>query len=220
MAGFVFAATGRQVFRIQAGGDDGGLEEIAVHAGNGVGVDHIGGAGGDNHILELVRRGGFRGVDEACADVAHVDAQRARCRQAAAVADTAAQQQSAIEHGADFRNKSERVDPPGVAAGAGRHQDQAINAGLDGLFRVTAGGHVMEHQTAPAMDLVDQFRNRAKRGDDQRHLVLFADLEVFFDPRVVAVDDQVDAIGRVNRRVQTFLDLEQPVIETFGATLI
>ena len=78
----------------------------------------------------------------------------------------------------------------------------------------------MEHQTAPAMDLVDQFRNRAKRGDDQRHLVLFADLEVFFDPRVVAVDDQVDAIGRVNRRVQTFLDLEQPVIETFGATLI
>ena len=92
-----------------------------------------------------------------------------------------------------------------MSAGAGRHRDDAVDAGFRRLLGMTQADHVVKDQTTIAVHGLDQIGHRAERGDDQRHLVLDGDLKIGLHPRIGAVHDQVDAerrgIGRARSAV-------------------
>ena len=83
-----------------------------------------------------------------------------------------------------------------MAAGAGRHQDQAVGALLDRLVREFLVDDVVEDDAAPVMRGLVQLFAGAERGDDHRHLVLLAKREIRIEPVVGAVHDLVDGERR------------------------
>ncbi len=107
-----------------------------------------------------------------------------------------------------------------MAARARRNRDQACRA----LFNSFAGkaviNHVVHRHTAPSGDSGVQVFARAKRGDDDGHLPLFARHHVLFPTVVGLVDDLVDGIGCRRKvrivaipRGQFFGDLVDPLIQ-------
>ena len=112
---------------------------------------------------------------------------------------------------------------PRVAAGTRGHGDQAIGALLHGLAREPVVDDVVKHHAAVTMHGLVHVFTRAQRGDDHRHLVLDAHLEVVLEPVVALVHDLVDGerrgrlIGvRAVVRVQRLGDLGQPFVELGG----
>lgn len=111
-----------------------------------------------------------------------------------------------------------------MAAGAGRHQDQAVHAGLQGLLGMAQVDHVVQHDAAVAVHrLHDLGRRRAQAGDEDRHLVLDAHAHVVLEPHVRLVDDLVHRDRADHRlrmpfamRGQLVLDLREPAVEQFG----
>jgi hypothetical protein len=73
----------------------------------------------------------------------------------------------------------------------------------------------VQHQTAPFVHRRVHVLTRTQRRDDQRHAVLATHLEVFFEPRIGLVNDQVDRERRAaaDRR---FGDLMQPLVQLTG----
>ena len=65
-----------------------------------------------------------------------------------------------------------------MAAGAGRHRDDAVGALLDRLARELVVDHVVQHHAAIGVHRVVQVLPRAQRSDDHRHLVLHAQREI------------------------------------------
>ena len=61
-----------------------------------------------------------------------------------------------------------------MAACAMADQNQPIHPGLDGFFGVPDRGHVMKHQAAISVHLLDHSVGRMQAGNDQRHLELSA----------------------------------------------
>ena len=106
-----------------------------------------------------------------------------------------------------------------MAAGTGRHRDQPVHTGLDGLGGVTEIDHIVKYQAAIIMHRADQFRNGTKRGDDKRDPVAGDHLQLFLQNIIAAMHDQIDAEGR--RRAagpgldggQTFANDGQPFIQ-------
>ncbi|MNV47970.1 hypothetical protein D3C71_1398550 [compost metagenome] len=105
-----------------------------------------------------------------------------------------------------------------MAARTRAHQDQAVHAGLQRLFGMADGGHVMENLAAPVVHALDQVAGRAKTGDDQRHAVAGAHGQVLLQAVVGLVNDLVDRERRdggagVGLAVggQAGLDFVQPV---------
>ncbi len=86
-----------------------------------------------------------------------------------------------------------------MAAGPGGDQDQAVGALLDRLVREFLVDHVVKNDAAPAMGGLIELLARAKRGDDDRHLVLFAERKVLFEPVVRTVHDLIDGERRRRR---------------------
>jgi hypothetical protein len=82
-----------------------------------------------------------------------------------------------------------------MAAGAGRHGDQAVGALLDGLV-ANFVDDVVQHDAAPGVHGLVHVLARAQDGDDDRHLVLGAHLHVVLQPVVALVHDLVDGEGR------------------------
>ena len=83
-----------------------------------------------------------------------------------------------------------------MAPGARADRDQAIGALLKRLAGKADIDDVMHGETAIGMDGIVDFHPRAQRGDDQRHLVLHAHLDIVFQPVVGSVHDLVDREGR------------------------
>ena len=69
-------------------------------------------------------------------------------------------------------HQRERAHGAGVAAGAGAHRDQPVDAGRRRLLGVAHVDHVVEDEAAVAVHRVDHLLDGAERGDHQRHLVL------------------------------------------------
>ena len=138
-----------------------------------------------------------------------------------AVVEAAGEQQGLVEELADLGDQGERAPGPGMPAGAGGHCDQPVDPGLSGLFRMAAGGHVVEHQAAIAVHRIDHFAHRPQAGDDDGHAVLHAQRKVRLQARVAVVDDEVHRVGRRLRGVgQAGLDLFQPGLEAAALALV
>ena len=86
-----------------------------------------------------------------------------------------------------------------MSAGAGAHQDQPVDARFRRLACVAHVDHVVEHDAAVGMDGATTSRGALQAGDDDRHLVAHADLEVVLQPVVGLVHDLVDREGRYSR---------------------
>ena len=105
-----------------------------------------------------------------------------------------------------------------------RHDDQAIDARLQRLLRMAHIDHVMKDHAAVAVHGIHDFaRRRAQRGDDDRHLVLYAGFHVLHQAPVGAVRNLVDRnrphrLARVGRPVsiQIRLHLVQPLAQQLG----
>lgn len=107
--------------------------------------------------------------------------------------------------------------PPAPAA----TRDQAIDSGFCGFLRVPARGHVMKHQAAVAVYGVHDFLDRSQAGDDDRHFVLDADLQIGLQARIAVVHDQVHCVGgRVLQCAQPRLDLFEPGLEATAFALV
>ena len=113
-----------------------------------------------------------------------------------------------------------------MAAGAGAHRDQPVDAGFRGLAGVAHVDHVVEHQPAIALHRADQLLHGAERGDDQRHLVLDRKLEVGLHARIALVHDEIDAERRAGLAgvaldaVEPLADLDQPGLVVFARAVV
>jgi hypothetical protein len=87
-----------------------------------------------------------------------------------------------------------------VAAGSGGDKDQAIGAFLDRLVGEFLVDHVVKNDAAPAVGCLVELLARAKRSDDDRHLVLFAERQIMVEPVVGTMHDLVDG-ERGRRRI-------------------
>ena len=134
--------------------------------------------------------------------------------------DRARQRDRAVEPLPCLRHEGERRNLAGMAAGAGRDQDQTVGALLDRLVREFLVDHVVKYDAAPAMRGLVEFFARAERGDDHRHLVLLAKREILIEPVVGLVHDLVHRERRrrpLGMRLvvggEFFLDPRQPFVE-------
>ena len=71
-----------------------------------------------------------------------------------------------------------------MPARAGGHGDQPVHARQRRLFSVVDIRHVVQHDAPVAMHLLDDGGNRAKRCDDDRDLVLYAEIQIGLQPDV------------------------------------
>ncbi|CFN74999.1 Uncharacterised protein [Bordetella pertussis] len=210
----------RQVGRVQAGGHDAGFQVVAGNAGEKRRVQHVGRARVDDGLLVGLGGIGLGGRDEARTHIGEVGPRGERRQDALARGDCAGQYQRPIVEAPYFGDQRERAERAGVAARAGAHQDQAVDAGLQGLLGVAHGRDVVEDLAAPGMHAGNQVAGRAQAGDDVGHPVAGAHVQVVFEPVVRLVDDLVDRVGRhdaVRMRAAVFgqagLDFVEPVAQ-------
>ncbi len=109
-----------------------------------------------------------------------------------------------------------------MAAGAGAHQDQPVDAGSQRALRMLDVGDVVEDQPAVAVRRLDHGIGCAQAGDQDRHAVFHAQVEVVLQPVVARMDDLVDRERRHHRvRMrrpvgrQFSRDPRQPFVEQF-----
>lgn len=128
----------------------------------------------------------------------------------------------AVVEGADLVDQGDGVEPAGVAAGAGRDQDQAVDAGVQGAAGVAHRGDVVVDLAAVGVDGAHHRFGWMQRGDDERHAALGADGQVALPAGVAGVDDEVDAIGRDDgmrrrpaRARQLVFDARDPRVQLF-----
>lgn len=108
-----------------------------------------------------------------------------------------------------------------MAASAGRDGDQPVDAGLGRLGRESERRNIMKDETAIALHRLDQIAIEAERGDDQRHLALDDDSKIGIQPRVAAMDHEIDAERRcVTPAVEPPRDLVEPVGEACRGALV
>ena len=193
-----------------------------MHAGEQVGIHHVVRVAVDDGLLVLLGGPGLLGGDEGRTDVGKVRPHRLGGQDGAARGHGTRQRQRAVEPLADFLDQGKRALHAGMAASARRHGDQAVRALLDGLVGELVVDDVVHHHAAPAVHGLVHVLARAQAGDDQRHLVLGADLQVVLQAVVALVHDLVDGKrgGRRFRvrpvvRGQLFGDLGQPVLQHF-----
>src|SRR5690242_19095791 len=79
-----------------------------------------------------------------------------------------------------------------MASGARCYGDDAVRAFLDRLSRKTIVDHVMQSVPAPRMNRIVELNPCAKRGNDDRHLPLRADLHIVVEAVVRTMHDLVD----------------------------
>ena len=157
---------------------------------------------------------------KAVADIGEVRADRL-CRQnLRACRDRTRQRQRPIEEFADLADQRKRRQHAGMSARARAHRDQAIRPLLQRLVREHHVDDVVQHDAAVGMDRVIDVRPCAQRRDHDRYFMFHAQREVFLDPVVRLVDDQVHRIGRdlgrrigLARRRQLFVQLRQPFVQ-------
>ena len=205
---------------IKPGRPDAGFQVIARHPGKIRCVQDVGSAAGNDHLLVAVAGQRFLRDDETGAHIGQVAAQRLRRQDARAAADRTGQHQQAIEDRPHLAGQRERTQGSGMTTGTRAHQDQAVDAGADGLPGVPQRGDVVQHDAAIGMYLLHHLVWRMQRGDHDRHPVAHAGGQVFLQALVRLVHDQVHRIRRdgdpgVRQAIvgQGAFDLGQPAIE-------
>ena len=191
-----------------------------MHSGKQIGIhDVFRGRCGD-HLLVAFDRVGFGGGNKSRSYIGEVGAEQPRRAHRAAIADRTRQRNRSIEPMPGFSHECERRYFSGMAAGAGRYQDQAVRAFLDRLVGESLIDHVVKHDTAPAMRRLIELFARAQRSDHHRHLVLLAQRKILFEPVVRSMHDLIDRErrgGPLGMRLvvggEFFLDPHQPLIE-------
>jgi hypothetical protein len=135
-------------------------------------------------------------VAKARADVGEVGTERLRREDRAPAGDAAGQNHAAVVELAHLGHECERRQPPRVAAGAARDEDQAVHSGGECALGVRDRRYVMEHEAAVAVRRFDHRVRRAQARDHDRHLVLYADIQVLLQPLIARVHDLIDGEGR------------------------
>ena len=105
-----------------------------------------------------------------------------------------------------------------MTAGAGADKNQAIDAHLGRLARMTDGGDIVKHLATIGMRGIDHGLRQLQAGNDRRHLVLDADLHVRMQAVVGGMANLVHRIG-CNRQMRVLgsiltelvLDARQPL---------
>ncbi len=191
-----------------------------MHAGEKIGVDDIVRAAVHDLVLIALIGIGFDRGDPGRADIGEVRAQRLRAQHRRAIGDRARQRDRTFEPFANFLHQGERRLRAGMPARAGGDRDEPVGTLFNRLVRETVVDDVVHRDAAPIVHRLVQFLARAERGDDHRHLPFLADLHVFLEPAIGAVDDLVDrercrrTIGIVAIMRGQFLgDLVHPFIE-------
>ncbi len=101
-----------------------------------------------------------------------------------------------------------------MAAGAGTHQNEPVDAGLERFFRVAHVDHVVQHDAAVGVDFRHHVVRRPQARNRDRHLVPDADLDVVLEAVVRLLHDLVDGIGRgLGLSRERGFDVRQPFIE-------
>ncbi len=83
-----------------------------------------------------------------------------------------------------------------MAAGAGAHRDDAVDALRRGLLGVAQIDDVVKHDATVAVHGGDHFGRRPQAGDDDRHPVFDAQTDVMLQPIVAGMHDLVDGERR------------------------
>jgi hypothetical protein len=133
-----------QGLRIDAVLDQRLAHEVGRDAGHGRGVDDVGRAAVDDHLLVGVGGHGFGRVDEAGAHIGEIGAQHQGGRHVLTRRKRAGQDDGPVEEAANLVDQGEGVDDARMAARAVGDQDQTIDAGLGRFSRMTDVGDVVE----------------------------------------------------------------------------
>ena len=114
-----------------------------------------------------------------------------------------------------------------MAAGAGAHQHQPVDARLQRLLGMPDGDHVVKYHAAIFVHFLDHVGGSAQAGDDHRHAAPHADIEIVLEPIVGLVDDLVHREGcdfgtgmGAAMILQGGLDRFDPALEHFGRSRI
>ena len=201
-------------------------KEIGIDARHTVGLDNVLYPAVEDHRLVVFRRAAFGGADEPCAEIGKIGPHHLGSGDIAACRHCPGQHQRTVEDLADLVDQRKGTGLAGMAAGTGRHRDQPVHPGLDGLGGVTQIDHIVKYQTAIIMHRADQLRNSTKRGNNKRDPVAGDHLQLFTKNIVAAMHDQIDAKGR---RRPAGLGLDggkalandgQPFIKPLAGTLV
>lgn len=166
----------------------------------------------DQHLPVIIRRHALRRRDKGRTDIGEVGAELFRNMDQAAVRDRPGENKGPGEEFTNGGDECEGVEPTGVAAGAATQQNQTINAGFRRALGVFERGDVGENQVAAALYRGNNTTRISDAGDHQRRLVFDGQIDVFRQPDVGWMDDQVRCIGsRV--RLQLGRDPREPLIQ-------
>jgi hypothetical protein len=79
-----------------------------------------------------------------------------------------------------------------MAAGASGNENQSVDTGGERALRVRDRRHIVEHESAIGMRGLDDRIGRAQAGDDYRHAMLHAQIDVVLQADVARVHDLID----------------------------
>lgn len=142
------------------------------------------------------------------------------------VADAAGKHDRSDEERAHRPDKSERVEPAGLAAGARRQQHKTVGTGFKGTLGMADRGNVGKDQRAGVMERCNDGLRRADGGDDELASVPPQHGKIVGKPRVGAMHDQVGTDRRRRLAVpvlmpaQPVFDDRQPAVELFSAAAV
>src|SRR5690606_26476273 len=109
----------------------------------------------------------------------------------------------AVEETTHFADQGQRISGARMAAGARRHQNEAVHAAFQRFLCMTYGGDVVKYLAAPGMDSVHDAMRGTEAGNDDGHTVLLTYGEIRLDTLIRAVNDQVDGV-RGNDAIRVF----------------
>ena len=144
-----------------------------------------------------------------------------------AVGKPAGEQDHAIEHLADFVHQHEWINGASVAAGTGRHRDNAIHACFGRFAGVFLVGDIVEDQAAVTVHCFSHLGGGSQGGDHYGHLVFDAQVQIGLPARVRAMNDEIHGVRRgclarmgFPEVLQAFVHLNHPFLEAFAGALV
>ncbi len=214
-----------QVVRIESRGTDGGREVVAMHAREEIAVDDVVGVAVDDRLLVGLLRARLVRGDERRADIGEVGAHGLRGQDGSAPMRSSPRVPAAPRTTVGFPGRARTgllmpAWPPAPAATAIRPSAPFSMALWANLLLMMS----CSTTPPPAVHGLVHVLARAQGRDDDRHLVLGADLHVVLQPVVALVHDLVDGercggrfrMGAVPGR-EGFGDLCEPFVQQFGS---
>ena len=79
-----------------------------------------------------------------------------------------------------------------MTTSTGGHTDESVGTLFDRFFSETVVDDIVQYNAAVRMNCLEHLRTRAERGNDNRHLVLYAKRDVLHQSIVRIVDNLID----------------------------